>query len=135
MKRMRGVTLMELLTVVSIIGILAAIAYPAYIEQSRRSRRAAAAAMLQNVMQQSERFYSERNRYTADLTELGYAPGPVLSEHATHTITLAAGPTGDINTSVTISATPNTPDPKCNVMWLASDNSRDATGTQRSICW
>jgi type IV pilus assembly protein PilE len=134
MKRMRGVTLIELMTVVTIIGILAAIAYPAYIEQARRGRRAAAVAMLQNVMQQSERYYSENNTYTTALTDLGYS-GVVQSEHNTHTIALAVGPTGDIRTSVTITATPVTPDAKCDVIWLASDKSHDATGTQPSICW
>jgi type IV pilus assembly protein PilE len=134
MKRMRGVTLMELMVVVMIIGILAAVAYPAYIEQARRGRRAAAVAMLQNVLQQSERFYSENNRYTTDLTELGYT-GAVLSEHDTHTISLSAGPTGDITTSVMVSATPNAPDAKCNVITLTSTNVRNATGTQPTVCW
>ena len=135
MKRMRGVTLIELMTVVTIIGILAAIAYPAYIEQARRGRRASAVAMLQNVLQQSERFYSENNRYTTALTDLGYPAGAVYSEHSTHTIGLAAGPTGDINTSVTISATPVAADAKCDVLSLSSDNTRAASGTQPSICW
>ena len=88
MKRMRGVTLIELMTVVTIIGILAAIAYPAYMEQARRGRRAAAVAMLQNVLQQSERYYSENNTYTTTLTDLGFPAGAVQSEHNTHTITL-----------------------------------------------
>ena len=92
MKRMRGVTLIELMTVVTIIGILAAIAYPAYMEQARRSRRAAAVAMLQNVLQQSERYFSENNTYTTTLTDLGFPAGPVQSEHNTHTITPGRGP-------------------------------------------
>jgi type IV pilus assembly protein PilE len=135
MKRMRGVTLMELMVVVMIIGILAAVAYPAYIEQARRGRRAAAVAMLQNVLQQSERYYSERNTYTTNLTDLGYPAGAVYSEHSTHTIGLAAGPTGDITTSVTVTATPVAPDAKCNVISLTSTNVRSASGTQPSICW
>lgn len=134
MKRMRGVTLMELMVVVMIIGILASIAYPAYIEQARRGRRASATAMLTTVMQQSERFYSENNRYTATLSDLGYT-GAVYSEHNTHTITAAAGPTGDINTSVMLSATPVVPDAKCDVITLTNTNVRNATGTQPSICW
>ncbi len=134
MKRMRGVTLIELMTVVTIIGILAAVAYPAYIEQAQRGRRAAGVAMLQYVLQQSERYYSENNTYTTALTDLGYV-GPVQSEHNTHTIALAVGPTGDIRSSVTITATPNAPDAKCDVLSLSSDNTRNATGTQPTICW
>jgi type IV pilus assembly protein PilE len=135
MKRMRGVTLMELMVVVTIIGILAAVAYPAYIEQARRGRRAAAVAMLQNVLQQSERYYSENNTYTTTLTDLGFPAGAVQSEHNTHTIALAVGPSGDIRTSVSITATPNTADAKCNVLTLSSDNVRAASGTDPTICW
>jgi type IV pilus assembly protein PilE len=134
MKRMRGVTLMELMTVVSIIGILAAVAYPAYTEQARRGRRAAGIAMLQTVLQQSERFYSENNTYTTDLTQLGYT-GTVYSERNTHTITMVAGPSGDIATSVTVRATPVASDGKCNVLSLSSDMTRAASGTQPTICW
>lgn len=135
MKRMRGVTLMELMTVVGIIGILAAVAYPAYTDQARRSRRAAGIAMLQNVLQQSERFYSENNTYTTTLTDLGYPAGAVYSERGTHTITLVAGPSGDIATSVTVRATPVTADVKCNVLSLSSNMTRAASGTQPTICW
>ena len=135
MKRMRGVTLIELMTVVTIIGILAAVAYPAYVEQARRGRRAAAVAMLQNVLQQSERFYSENNTYTTDLTALGYPAGAVYSEHNTHTIALVAGPTGDITTSVKITATPVAADAKCTEISLTSTNKRDATGSDISVCW
>jgi type IV pilus assembly protein PilE len=135
MKRMRGVTLMELMVVVTIIGILAAVAYPAYIEQARRGRRAAGVAMLQYVLQQSERYYSENNTYTTALTDLGYPAGAVYSEHSTHTIGLAVGPSGDIRSSVTITATPVAADAKCDVLSLSSDNSRSASGTQPSICW
>jgi type IV pilus assembly protein PilE len=132
---MRGVTLIELMTVVAVVGILAAIAYPTYIEQARRSRRAAAVAMLQNVMQQSERYYSENNTYTTNLTDLGYPAGAVESEHNTHVISMTTCPTGTIATCVEIRATPNVADAKCNVIWLRSDNKRDATGSQASICW
>ena len=135
MKRMRGVTLIELMTVITIIGILAGIAYPGYVEQARRGRRAAGIAMLQNVLQQSERFYSENNTYTTTLTDLGYPAGAVYSERGTHTIGLAVGPTGDIRTSVTVTATPVAPDAKCNVLSLSSNMARAASGTQPTICW
>jgi type IV pilus assembly protein PilE len=135
MKRMRGVTLVELMTVVTIVGILAAIAYPAYTEQSRRARRAAGIAMLTNVLQQSERFYSENNRYTTTLTDLGFPAGPVYSERNTHTIGLAAGPTGNIATSVTVTATPVAVDARCNVLSLSSNMARAASGTDPTICW
>lgn len=135
MKKQRGVTLMELMTVVTVIGILSAIAYPSYLDQARRGKRAAAKAMLAEVLQQEERFYSTNNTYTVLMSDLGYGGGPYTTENNTHTIALAVGPSGDIRTSVTISATPVATDVKCNVMSLSSNMARAASGTQPAICW
>jgi len=134
-KSQLGVTLIELMTVVSVVGILTTIGYPMYLEQVVKGRRAAAKAMLHNVLQQSERFYTENNVFTDDMAVLGFGAGPVMSENDTHTISLAAGPTGDIATSVTITATPVSPDAKCNVVTLSSDLSHTASGTNPAICW
>ena len=106
MTRQRGVTLVELMVVVAVVAILAALGYPAYLEQQLKGRRADGKAMLNHVIQQSERFYTENNTFTDDLDELGFGSGTVASEHGGYTITLAAGPSGDIATSVTASATP-----------------------------
>ena len=67
----RGFTLMELMIVVAIIGILAAIAYPSYQDSVRKSRRADAGAVLLELAQWMERFYTENNRY--DQTRAGAA--------------------------------------------------------------
>ncbi len=135
MKRQRGVTLVELMTVVAVIAILASLGYPMYLEQQMKGRRTDGKAMLHNVMQQSERFYTENNTFTTDMAALGFGSGPYMSEHDTHTIALAAGPTGNITTSVTITATPSASDTKCNVLSLSSDFARSASGTQPAICW
>jgi type IV pilus assembly protein PilE len=136
MKSQRGVTLMELLTVIAVIGILAAIAYPAYIEQAAKGRRAAAKAMLHEVLQVSERHYAQNNTFTTSMTALGFAGGaPFYNDSRTHTITLAAGPTGDLTTSVTISATPVNADAKCGVMSLSSNMARTAANMTPGICW
>ena len=67
----RGFTLMELMIVVAIIGILAGIAYPTYQDSVRKSRRADAEAVLLELAQWMERFYTENNRY--DQTRAGVA--------------------------------------------------------------
>jgi len=136
MKKQRGVTLIELLTVMAVIGILSAIIVPTYLEQVRRGRQASAKAMLHEVLQHQERFYSENNTFTEDMEELGYGAGPTyLSENGTHTITLAEGPSGDLATSVTISATPVAEDTRCDVLSLSSDMTRTASGTAPERCW
>lgn len=135
MNRQRGITLIELLTVIAVIGILGAIGYPLYVEQTVKGRRASGKAMLHNVLQQSERFYTQNNTFTTDMAELGYGDGPYLSENGTHTIELDVGPTGDIATSVTVIATPVQPDPRCGVLTLSSDMSRTASGSQPDQCW
>lgn len=68
----RGVTLLELLVVISIIGILAAVAYPSYQEQARKSRRSDAKAMLMQVAQQQERWFTKNRTYAPSMTALGY---------------------------------------------------------------
>jgi len=134
-KQPRGVTLIELLIVIAVIGILSAIAVPAYTEHTLKGRRAAAKAMLYEVLQHSERFYSENNTFTDDMEDLGYGAGVILSENGSHEITLADGPSGDLTTSVTISATPVAADAKCDVLSLSSNMAKAATGSTPAKCW
>ncbi len=129
-----GLTLIELLTVVGIVGILAAVAYPIFFEQAAKGRRTEARALVYEVLQHEERFYTENNTYTVDLTALGY-PAALETDHNTHSIGLAVGPTGALATSVQITGTAIVPDDKCLTLTLTSTHARTATGTQPAICW
>jgi len=67
-QRMRGVTLMELLTVVTVLGILAAIAIPSYRRYLIRSQRSEAKIALMNLQSAQEKFYLQNNAYTNNVT-------------------------------------------------------------------
>ena len=63
----KAFTLIELLIVIAIVAILAAIAYPSYNRYVERTRRADGREMLLRVAAAEERFYTNRNTYTADI--------------------------------------------------------------------
>ncbi len=90
-RKMRGITLLELMIVVVIVGILAAIAYPNYRDFSDRARRNEAKSLLMEVAVNQERFYLQNSRY-GTLTELGYAGNTITSDSGAYTVTIAPPP-------------------------------------------
>jgi type IV pilus assembly protein PilE len=58
-----GFTLIELMITVAIVGILAAIAYPSYTQYVERARRQEAIAVMLEVQQFAERFFTENRTY------------------------------------------------------------------------
>ncbi|MEM7763781.1 MAG: type IV pilin protein [Pseudomonadota bacterium] len=65
-KRQSGMSLVELLTVVTIVGILSAIVIPSYQESVRKAHRADGQAVVLELAQFMERFYTENGRYDQD---------------------------------------------------------------------
>lgn len=58
-----GFTLIELMITVAIVGLLAAVAYPAYTSSILKGKRAQGRTALVELIQQQERYFTERNCY------------------------------------------------------------------------
>jgi type IV pilus assembly protein PilE len=90
-RKMRGVTLLELMIVVVIIGILASIAYPAYQDFVNRAKRNEAKAILLEIAQNQERFYLQNSTY-GTLSQLGYAGDTITTDTGAYDVTIAPPP-------------------------------------------
>ncbi|NHZ82804.1 prepilin-type N-terminal cleavage/methylation domain-containing protein [Massilia sp. CCM 8695] len=71
MKRSQGFTLIETMIVMTIVVVLAALAYPGYQDFIIKARRAEAQAVLLELMQKQERYFTQHNRYLAFSADAG----------------------------------------------------------------
>lgn len=135
-----GFTLIELIIVVAIIGIIAAIAYPGYIDQMNKSRRSDGKGALLDLMAKQERYYTDNNTYTTDLTNLGYDVATNAdSVEGYYTLSAAACGAG-ITVCVKLTAAPQAPQDKdttCDSLTydsLGEKGITSLTGTPEA-CW
>jgi len=138
-KKTRGFTLVELMVVVVILGILLGIAVPFYGDYMRKAARAQAKSVALDLAQMEERFFTNNTTYRVVASGSGaslptgwqnYSGSDFASRK--YDVTVAAGATGDIATSFTITATPANgfTDPTCGTMTL------DSRGTKSpATCW
>jgi type IV pilus assembly protein PilE len=158
LRHSKGFTLIEIMVVVAIIGILTAIAYPAYTESVLKGRRAQARTALTGLLQQQERYLTQRNCYMAfNTTPAGVAvpvappagicggvaaanvPFKVLSGDAmansAYVLSANACPNGagafPVNDCIQVVATPLQADPQVNVLTLTSTGVKGCTGLAR----
>ena len=90
-RKIRGITLIELMIVVVIIGIMAMIAYPNYSQFVARAKRTEAKAALLKIATNQERFYLQNNSYTTDMMQLGFPVGAALiSDSDSYSISVTA---------------------------------------------
>lgn len=130
-----GFSLIELIIVVTIIGILSAVAYPSYLQHVERSNRNDARAALNVVANDLERFFATNGTYTTDMSATSLDSGH--SEHGKYQLSIAAGSTGSIASSYTVSATAiggQANDEDCPVLTLDSTGSR-TPDPETTPCW
>ena len=95
-----GFTIIELMAVLAILAILVVVSLPMYSNYQARAYRRNAQALLAEVSQREEAYFSQNRAYTKQLNNLGitaagvldglYTVGIAASSDATYTITLVA---------------------------------------------
>lgn len=154
-----GFTLIELMIVVAIIGILAAVAYPAYTDSVLKGRRAQGRAAVAQLLQQQERYITQRNCYlgfttnsstgVATATSPGAACGGVTATsvpfktfsgdtlaNSHYILSADACPASagalSISDCVRVVASPIKPDPKVGALQMTTTGAKSCTGTAAS---
>jgi type IV pilus assembly protein PilE len=106
--RMRGVTLIELLTVMVVLGILSTVAVSSYRNYLMRTNRVDGRQLLLRIQVGEQKYFLQNNTYTADLVSATNAGGLGLgntSPGGYYTMAVVPGNTGTIATSFSASAT------------------------------
>ena len=134
MKKMAGVTLIELMVVMVIVAILTALAVPAYQSHVTKANRGAAKSCLSEYAQFMERYYTTNLTYAGAKPLLGCKDDSNLSQRYTFTTSnLAQG-------TYTVTATPigvqAQRDTQCAVLGINQDGKRTASGSGgEAFCW
>lgn len=142
----RGFTLMELMIAVVIVGILSAAALPSYRSYVQKGERTAAKAVMLNIAQTEERYYTNNGVYLAfaeapaapTLGIQNYSGGSAATRKFAIKVTAGsiANASAALTDAYTITATPVSTDALCGVLKLDSTGAKAASGTGGvAQCW
>ena len=132
-RKMRGVTLLELMIVVVIIGIMAAIAYPNYRQYAARAKRTEARAALLKIAANQERFYLQNNTYTPDMMQLGFPVGTAfITNTNSYSISVTAA---DANNFTAVATYQNADDEANKCLTFQLDGRGIRTSAPLTDCW
>lgn len=155
--RTQGFTLIELMVVVAIVAILASIAYPSYRSSVLKGNRAHGRTALAELLQQQERYMTQRNCYLGFTTSTAFVASATAPSPSTACggVTVSSVPfktfSGDsqasaayiLNTDtcpatngtlsiaecVRVNALPVGNDPEAGTLWMTSTGAKGCTGT------
>jgi len=131
-RKMRGITLLELMIVVVIVGIMAAIAYPNYRDFAARAKRNEAKAILLEIAQNQERFYLQNSTY-GTLSQLGYAADIITTDTGSYDVTIAPPPDASNFTAVASFKLGGSEAGKC--LTFTVDGRGSQTSLPDTACW
>jgi len=137
---MSGFTLIELMIVLVIVGILLGIALPGYQNSMEKGRRSEARSALLDAANRQEQYMLDRGSYTGDMTQLGFAENPYISEDKHYSVGAAACVGGALTrcfklTATPMASSPQSGDERCTLFILGSDGSKTADGSDKLNCW
>ena len=140
LRKKTGFTLIELMIVVAIVGLLTLLAWPSYQDYIKKGKRAEGKSALAQAAQAMERYFTNNNTYTVDLTAAGFkAYSGESAATSAYTIVAIAGTTGTIATSYILTAAPSSWDDTaaCGDLTINQAGTRGVTGgAYTSVqCW
>lgn len=127
----QGLGLIELLVVLAILGILASVLMPGYQEHVLKNYRAEAMQTLLKVAGLQEMLLVDQRRYSADLTELGFAAKQFLTESGRYKISAVITEQGYLLKAQAQQA--QAEDKSCQVFLLNSYGQKSSE--PGSVCW
>jgi type IV pilus assembly protein PilE len=146
MQRSIGYTLIELMVTLAIVSVLAALAFPALQQYVVKGKRAQAQAVLMQLMQQQERYYTRNGSYLVFSAQSPPArpftwwSGATAAQSA-YEIRAESCPALALSQCVLLTALPGTDqvdahfkDADCDILTLDSAGLRSASGPAQR-CW